>query len=67
MKPLEGEWKFPTTANTNVAAAVMGPDYDVDVEVATREVFKGVRWAVRLEASDKTFAIVTEDVVGEES
>ncbi|KAI2628052.1 cytochrome P450 [Hypomontagnella submonticulosa] len=65
MKPLDGEWKFPTTANTNVAAAVMGPDYDVEVEIATREGFQGVRWAVRLEASDKTFAIVTEDVVGD--
>lgn len=68
MKPVDGgEWKFPTTANTNVAAAVMGPDYDVEVEIATREGCQGDRWAVRLEASDKTFAIVTEDVVGEEN
>ncbi|KAI1446988.1 putative cytochrome P450 [Annulohypoxylon stygium] len=66
MKPVKGEWEFPTTANTNVAAAVMGPDYDVEVEIETQDGLHGVQWAVRLEASDKRFAIVTEDVVGEE-
>lgn len=66
MRPIAGEWKMPTTANTNVAAAIMGPDEDVQVEIATREGMEGVRWAVKLEASDKTFAIVTEDVVGEQ-
>ncbi|KAK7740433.1 hypothetical protein SLS62_011114 [Diatrype stigma] len=68
MKPVDGAgWKFPTTANTNVAAAVMGPDSDIEVEIAMREGSQGVRWAVSLEASDKTFAIVTEDVVGEQN
>lgn len=65
MRPVGGDWKMPTTAKTNVAAAIMGPDEDVQVEIATREGMEGVRWAVKLEASDKTFAIVTEDVIGE--
>ncbi|KAK6082992.1 25-hydroxycholesterol 7-alpha-hydroxylase 1 [Seiridium cupressi] len=66
MRPVGGEWKMPTTANTNVAAAVMGPDEDVEVEISIREGMEGVGWAVKLEASDKTFAIVTEDVVKEQ-
>jgi cytochrome P450 len=66
MRPVDGEWKMPTTAKTNVAAAVMGPDEDVQVEIATREGMERVRWAVELEASDKTFAIVTKDFIGEQ-
>ncbi|KUI68413.1 25-hydroxycholesterol 7-alpha-hydroxylase [Cytospora mali] len=62
IRPVDGEWKMPTTAKTNVAAAVMGPDEDVQVEIATREGMGRVRWQVKLEASGKTFAIVTEDV-----
>ncbi|KAF2998690.1 hypothetical protein E8E14_003752 [Neopestalotiopsis sp. 37M] len=61
MLPVGGEWKEPTTAKTNVAAAVMGPDEDVQVEIATRKGLEHVTWAVKLEASDKTFAIVAED------
>lgn len=63
MRPAQGDWKMPTTAKTNVAAAIMGPDDDVQVEIATRDGMGDVRWAVKLEASDKTFAIVTEDLV----
>ncbi|KAI6084949.1 putative cytochrome P450 [Hypoxylon rubiginosum] len=66
MRPVCGEWTMPTTAKTNVAAAIMGPDEDVQVEITTRKGLNSVQWAVKLEASDKTFAIVTEDVVGEQ-
>ncbi|KUI54984.1 25-hydroxycholesterol 7-alpha-hydroxylase [Cytospora mali] len=66
MRPVDGEWKMPTTAKTNVAAAIMGPDEDVQVEIATREGMERIRWQVKLEASDKTFAIVTEDVAERE-
>lgn len=62
MTPVEGKWRAPTTANTNVAAVVMEPDEDVPVEIRTREGFEGTRWAVRLDASEKIFAMVTEDV-----
>lgn len=65
MRPVGGDWKMPTTAKTNVAAAIMGPDEDIQVEIATRGGMVGFQWAVKLEASDKTFAIVTGDVIGE--
>lgn len=43
MRPVQGGWKMPTTANTDVAAAIMGPDDDVQVEIATRDGMGGVR------------------------
>ncbi|KEY64692.1 hypothetical protein S7711_02891 [Stachybotrys chartarum IBT 7711] len=61
MKPVGGEWKLPTTDNTNVAAVVMEPDYDIKVEVKTRAGFEDVKWAIKLNSSDKIFAMVTED------
>ncbi|KAI1080056.1 cytochrome P450 [Whalleya microplaca] len=61
MKPVGGEWKLPTTANTNVAAVVMEPDDDIQVEIGTRQGFEDVKWAINLNKSDKIFAIVTED------
>lgn len=63
IKPVAGEWKLPTTANTNVAAVVMEPDDDVEVEIKTREGFEGVKWVIRLDDSEKIFAMVTEDTV----
>lgn len=61
MKPVGGRWKLPTTANTNVAAVIMEPDDDVQVEVKTRQGFEGVKWAIKLDKSEKVFAMVTED------
>lgn len=61
MKPVEGGWKLPTTANTNVAAVIMEPDDDIQVEIKTRQGFEDVKWAVRLDKSEKIFALVTED------
>ncbi|EFZ03033.1 cytochrome P450 [Metarhizium robertsii] len=63
VKPVGGEWKHPTTANTNVAAVVMEPDDDIEVEVKTREGFAHVKWVITLEKSEKIFAIVTEDTI----
>ncbi|KAK3319677.1 putative cytochrome P450 [Cercophora scortea] len=54
-------WKIPTSANTNVAAVVMEPDEDIEVEVRMRKGFEGVKWRVGLKRSDKVFAMVTED------
>ncbi|KUI69476.1 25-hydroxycholesterol 7-alpha-hydroxylase [Cytospora mali] len=62
MKPVEGDWKLPTTANTNVAAVVMEPDDDIEVEIKTRQGFEGVKWALKLDSSEETFAMVTEDL-----
>lgn len=61
MKPAEGEWKLPTAHNTNVAAVVMEPDDDIEVEIKPREGFEGVKWVINLDSSDKIFAMVTED------
>lgn len=61
MKPVGGVWKSPTTANTNVAAVLMEPDYDIEVEIRTRQGFEGFKWAIKLDKSEKVFAMVTED------
>ncbi|RYO86605.1 hypothetical protein DL764_008995 [Monosporascus ibericus] len=61
MKPAKGDWKLPTTANTNVAAIVMEPDDDIHVEIKARQGFEDVRWAINLHKSEKIFAMVTED------
>ncbi|KAG8162221.1 hypothetical protein KVR01_007986 [Diaporthe batatas] len=61
MKPVGGEWKHPTTRNTNVAAAIMEPDHDIEVEITTREGFEGVKWEIGLRSSDRIFALVSED------
>ncbi|KAF3766213.1 cytochrome P450 [Cryphonectria parasitica EP155] len=61
MKPVKGGWELPITANTNVAAVVMEPDHDVRVEIKTRSGFEGTKWAIRLDKSEKIFAMVMED------
>lgn len=61
MKPAVGGWKLPTSANTNVAAVIMEPDHDIQVEIKTRRGFEDVKWAISLNKSDKIFAMVTED------
>jgi len=63
----EEGWQVPTTKNSNVSAVLMEPDYDVQVEVRTRMGQEGVEWKARLDASEKVFGIVTEDLKGEES
>ncbi|RYC54132.1 hypothetical protein CHU98_g12077 [Xylaria longipes] len=61
MKPTGGEWKLPTTMNTNVAAVVMQPDHDIDVEIKIRPGFEDIKWVTNLRASENIFALVTED------
>jgi len=61
MTPVEGEWRLPTAHNTNVAAVVMEPDDDIEVEIKTRQGFEDVKWVINLDKSDKIFAMVTED------
>lgn len=61
MKPVGGAWKHPSTINTNVAAVVMQPDDDIEVEVMTREGFEDVKWSINLRKSEKVFSMVTED------
>lgn len=61
MEPVDGDWKQPTTLNSNVASVVMTPDDDIRVEIKTRPGFEGVKWVLKLDQSDKIFAMVTED------
>jgi cytochrome P450 len=62
MKPVGGDgWKLPSTLNTNVAAVVMQPDDDIEVEITNREGFDDVKWVISLYRSEKIFAMVTED------
>ncbi|KAM7208167.1 Cytochrome P450 [Naviculisporaceae sp. PSN 640] len=60
-------WQLPTAANTNVAAQVMEPDYDIEVRITPRPGVGDnvrVKWAISLDGSDKVFAMVTEDMAG---
>lgn len=61
MKPVYGNWKLPTTVNTNVAAVAMELDNDIQVEIKARQGFEDVRSAINLTKPDKIFSIVTED------
>ena len=61
MTPVGGVWKHPSTINTNVAAVIMQPDDDIEVEIKTRKCFEDVRWDISLHKSEKIFAMVTED------
>ncbi|KAK4156498.1 cytochrome P450 [Chaetomidium leptoderma] len=57
-----GKWEMPTSKNTNVAAVVMEPDVDVEVEVTVRKGMEGVKWEVRLDGKgDRVFVMATED------
>ncbi|KAI1121373.1 cytochrome P450 [Nemania abortiva] len=56
-----GSWELPTTMNTNVAAVVMQPDSDVEVEVKTRQGFEDAKWTINLRESENIFAMVAED------
>jgi cytochrome P450 len=61
IEPVEGVWKHPSAINTNVAAVVMQPDDDIEVELKTREGLEDVEWEVNLRKSETVFPIVTED------
>ncbi len=55
---------MPKTTNTNVAAVVVEPDTDVEIEISQRKGFDG-EWAFSLKDSDKFFTIVAEDQAAE--
>jgi cytochrome P450 len=64
--PASGSWNLPTTDNTNIAATVMEPDHDIEIQVKARQGYEGVKWVVSLHNSEKIFALVTEDNMEEE-
>ena len=61
MTPAGGTWTMPTTNKTNVAAVVMEPDSDIEVEVASRKGYEVGHWTFSLKESGKIFAVVAED------
>ncbi|KAI1153113.1 putative cytochrome P450 [Nemania diffusa] len=61
MDPVEGKWRLPTTMNTNVAAVVMQPDDDVEVNITERPGHGDASWVIGLRESEKVFALVSED------
>ena len=61
MTPTTGEWSLPETRNTNVAAVIMEPDTDIEVELSTRKGFEEEQWAFDLKDSGTVFAVVVED------
>ena len=61
LRPSAEKWYLPKTDKTNVAAVIMEPDNDVEVEVSRRPVFRDYRWSFSLGDSDKIFAVVAED------
>ncbi|KAI1267189.1 putative cytochrome P450 [Xylariaceae sp. FL1019] len=62
MKPVNGSWTLPTVLNTNVAAVVMQPDHDIEVDITVRKgLEQQVKWGIKLRESEAIFALVTED------
>ena len=61
LRPVSGEWRMPTVNNTNIASAVLQPDWDVEVDVLEREEFEGDERRFELKDSTEIFAIAAED------
>ena len=64
MHPVGGKWNFPSTDKSNIASAVMEPDYDIEVDVVPREGSQNQEWAFSLADSEMVFAVVAEDKAG---
>ena len=52
---------MPDMQHTNVAAVLMEPDIDIEVELPTRNGFEEGQWALQLEDSGSVFAVMAED------
>ncbi|KAI5861023.1 cytochrome P450 [Durotheca rogersii] len=59
IQPRSGRWVAPTTAKSNPGTSVEQPDYDIDVEIRSRD---HRRWAVTMSGSDKPMMISAEDI-----
>ena len=49
--PVAGRWIRPTTEKTNIAASIMEPDSDVEVDMTLRKGYEDGEWAFGLEDS----------------
>ena len=61
LRPVDGEWYFPTSENTNVATVILEPDQDIVVEVSDRRGYEGTKWKFTLDKGNSTFAVAAED------
>jgi cytochrome P450 len=61
LEPVKGEWTMPSTNNTNVAAAIMKPGQDIEVEVSLRKGFEDGKWRFCLTESKEIFVVADED------
>ncbi|KAI4249041.1 MAG: hypothetical protein LQ352_005748 [Teloschistes flavicans] len=59
--PVEGKWIAPKTEKTNIAAVVMEPDLDIQVEVTPRQGFADGKWDFGLADSKMVFEVPAED------
>ncbi|KAL7621359.1 hypothetical protein AAE478_008680 [Parahypoxylon ruwenzoriense] len=59
IRQLSGHRVAPTTAKPNPGTSVEQPDYDIDVEILSRDRRK---WAVTMSGSDKAMMISAEDI-----
>ena len=55
-----GEWKAPTCGNTNIAAAIMEPDFDIPVVIEARADTEGVVWDFSLADSGSAYGIARD-------
>ena len=58
VRPVLGEWKAPTCVNTNIAAAIMEPDYDIPVFIEPRVGTEDIVWEFILADSKTAYGIV---------
>lgn len=59
--PVDHRWVEPTTEKSNIAAVIMEPDSEIEVEVMPRKGYEGGAWSFSLADSEMVFAVAAED------
>lgn len=63
VRPVEGEWRCPTTNNAAMWESTPMPDFDLDVVVEPRVGNEeNVEWRVMISSSDKAIKLSVEDM-----
>jgi hypothetical protein len=66
MRPTGGkDWTAPSTKNSNAAAQVATPDFELDMDVSNRAGYGEYSWAVVVTPSKKVSALLTGDRVSD--
>ena len=61
MVPVNGSWTPPSTDKGNMAAVIMEPDTEFEVNITLRKGYETGKWAFNLEDSEIAFAVAVED------